>query len=123
MQRDRPCRILLVEDNPADVRLLKEAFDQSDGAIDFHTPLDGSQALILLSPSLSRLAPRPDLILLDINLLKVSGHQVLRAIKHDNDSKRISVLVLTGSCSAGDVQSAYNNYANAYLQKPNDLKD
>jgi len=116
--------VLLVEDNPAEVRLVEEAFRQSADPLDFHTVSDGEEALdFVYRRYRDAEKPRPDLILLDINLPKIDGHQVLREIKNEPDLRRIPVLMLAGSGSHNDVQSAYDNHANAYLRKPNDLND
>jgi two-component system, chemotaxis family, response regulator Rcp1 len=120
----RPCRVLLVEDNPAEVRLLEEAFKQSSDPLELHAVRDGEEALDFIYrryPHGNK--PRPDIILLDINLPKLDGHQVLRKLKAEPDYKRIPILMLSASRSLKDIRSAYDNYANAYLQKPNDLKD
>jgi two-component system, chemotaxis family, response regulator Rcp1 len=124
MTLNRPCRILLVEDNKAELRLLQEAFNESAEPLELHAVSDGEEALNFMYGRDSHAGkPRPDLILLDINLPKINGHQVLRNLKNEPDLKRIPVLMLSGSRSAADIYSAYDNHANAYLQKPSDLKD
>jgi CheY-like chemotaxis protein len=115
-------QILLVEDNPAEVRLLKEAFHESGDLQDIHVASDGVDALdFLYRRNEHTNKPRPDLILLDINLPKLTGHQVLEQIKEDPDLMQIPVLILTSSESRKDIERAYGNRANAYLQKPSDL--
>ena len=124
MTLNRPCRILLVEDNKAEVRLLEEAFNESPEALELHSVFDGEEALNFVYGRDRHVGkPRPDIILLDINLPKINGHQVLRSLKNEPELKRIPVLMLSGSRSAFDISSAYDNHANAYLQKPSDLKE
>lgn len=114
----------MVEDNPADVRLLKEAFSESQDSHELHTAADGAEALdFVYRRSDHANKPRPDLILLDINLPKVDGYGVLDAVKGSPDLMRIPVIMLTSSDSRADVQKAYQHRANAYLQKPSDLSD
>ncbi len=114
--------ILLVEDNPGDVRLIQEVF--RDGKI-FNTldiAHDGEEALNYLHrKSPYQNSPKPDLILLDLNLPKKSGTEVLADIKGDDCLKRTPVIILTASGAEEDVARAYNNYANCYLTKPIDL--
>ena len=124
MSLNRPCRILLVEDNKAEVRLLQEAFSEAADTTEIHTVHDGEEALNFVYGRDRYIGkPRPDLILLDINLPKLNGHQVLQRLKAEPDLKRIPVLMLTGSRSATDISTAYDNHVNAYLQKPADLRD
>ncbi len=114
--------ILLVEDNPGDVRLIQEVF--RDGKI-FNTldiAHDGEEALSYLHQKIPyQNSPKPDLILLDLNLPKKSGTEVLADIKGDESLKRIPVIILTASGAEEDVARAYNNHANCYLTKPIDL--
>ena len=124
MPLNRPCRVLLVDDNPADIRLLKEACTQFGSPIELHTVEDGEKALDFIYRRYKNAdKPRPDIILLDINLPKINGQEVLRTIKDDPDLKEIPVLILSGSALIKDVRSAYDHHANAYLQKPSDLGD
>ena len=124
MHRNRPCRVLLVEDNPADVRLLREAFNESTAEHELHTAMDGDEALdFVYRRAVHADKPRPDLILLDINLPKLDGYGVLDALKQEPDLRRIPVIMLTSSHSRADVLKAYDHRANAYLQKPTDLGD
>jgi two-component system, chemotaxis family, response regulator Rcp1 len=114
--------VLLVEDNPADVRLTQEAFRDGNVNASLSVVKDGVEAMSCLR----RLgqygsAARPDLILLDLNLPRKNGREVLAEIKADDDLKRIPVVVLTTSDSDTDVLNAYNLRANAYVVKPIDM--
>jgi CheY-like chemotaxis protein len=118
----RPCQVLLVEDNPADVRLLQVAFSEFKDAHVLHTAVDGHEALDFLYRRRNYAdKPRPDLILLDINLPRIDGYGVLDTLKNEPELMRIPVIMLTSSTSRADVQKAYDHRANAYLQKPTDL--
>jgi CheY-like chemotaxis protein len=120
----RPFCILLVEDNPADVRLLQEAFRESGEQHELHIASDGQDALdFLFRRNEHGDKPRPDLILLDLNLPKIDGHHVLNMIKNDPKLRSVPVLMLTHSDSISDIQRAYENHANAYLKKPSDLME
>ena len=112
----RPIQILLVEDNPGDVRLTMEALKESQFPSILHVANDGVEALEYL-----RSRPAPDLILLDLNLPRRSGREVLMEIKTDPDLRRIPVMVMSTSRSEADVQFSYDNHANCYIQKPMDL--
>lgn len=114
--------ILLVEDNPADVGLVEEAF--KDGRLLFHLHVaeDGAVALQFLRREAPfKEAPRPDLILLDLNLPKKDGREVLQEIKQDPVLRKIPVIVLTTSDDEADVHKAYGLHANCYLTKPIDI--
>jgi CheY-like chemotaxis protein len=111
--------ILLVEDNPGDVRLTQEALKESKLVNKLHLVGDGEEALAFLRKQGNHAsAPRPDLIVLDLNLPKKSGREVLAEIKEDPDLKRIPVVVLTMSKSEGDVLAAYDLKANCFITKP-----
>jgi chemotaxis family two-component system response regulator Rcp1 len=115
----RPVEILLVEDNPGDVRLVEEALKDADVRIKLHLVKDGVEALeFLRRESTYGNAPRPDLILLDLNLPRKSGMEVLAAIKADEELKRVPVVVLTVSSASEDVAGAYDLHANCYITKP-----
>lgn len=118
----RPIDILMVEDNPHDVRLTVEAFKDAKVSNILSVAPDGEEALKFLrrEGEYAR-APRPDLILLDLNLPKKSGREVLEEIKRDPDLKRIPVVVLTTSGNEQDVLRAYELHVNAYITKPVDL--
>ena len=124
MTPKRPCRVLLVEDNPADVRLLQEAFRESKEPHEIHTVADGEQAIEFVYRRNGYAdKPRPDLVLLDINLPKRSGHDVLAAVKNEPKLRSIPVIMLTSSKSPKDITAAYDGHANAYLQKPTELAE
>ena len=118
----RPIEILLVEDNPGDVRLLQESL--KDGKIHnkIHVVKDGVEALdYLRRHSPFEKATRPDLVLLDLNLPRKDGREVLAEIKEDADLKRIPVIILTTSAAEADIIKAYDLHANCYITKPVDL--
>ena len=116
-----PIDILLVEDNPGDVRLTQEAFKQAQINNELHVVTDGEEALeYLFRRGEHDEAVRPDLVLLDLNLPKVDGLEVLEEIKSDPDLKRIPVIVLTSSATETDVVRSYELRTNAYLTKPVD---
>ncbi|MFX0059939.1 MAG: response regulator [Candidatus Hodarchaeota archaeon] len=117
-------KILLVEDNPADVRLTEEAIRESKISSDLHIVKDGVEAINFLKKTgkYSK-ACRPNLILLDLNLPKKSGLEVLREIKQDKDLKRIPIVVLTISANEEDLIKAYDLHANCFVNKPLEIKD
>ncbi|MBN1674501.1 MAG: response regulator [Kiritimatiellae bacterium] len=121
---DRPVEILLVEDNPADVRLTQEAFKESDVPNNLHVVQDGREALSFLrrKDTYAGVAV-PDIILLDLNLPKVNGHEVLAEIKTDDNLKYIPVLILTTSRAEKDIVKTYELQANCYITKPVDLDE
>jgi chemotaxis family two-component system response regulator Rcp1 len=111
--------ILLVEDSPGDVRLTQEAFRDADGALQLHVAVDGAEAVSFLRrEGVHGAAPRPDLILLDLNMPGMDGRQVLAMIKQDEDLKTIPTVVLTASEEQADVDVVYRLRANCYLTKP-----
>lgn len=118
---DEPVDILLVEDNPGDVRLTQEAFEETTLETDLHVVRDGEEALAFLYQRGEFAgAERPDLVLLDLNLPKVDGMEVLRDLKSDRTLRRIPVVVLTGSEAPEDIIESYEQCSNAYLTKPAD---
>jgi len=118
----RPIEILLVEDNPGDVRLTREALKEGKVRNNMYVATDGEEALAFLRRQGRHAeAARPDLILLDLNLPKKGGREVLEEIKDDPDLKRIPVVVLTISKAEQDVLKSYNLHANCYITKPVDL--
>jgi two-component system, chemotaxis family, response regulator Rcp1 len=123
MSDGRLINILLVEDNPADVRLTQEALKEAAHArTRLHVAGDGVEALEFLHKEGSfASAPRPDLMLLDLNLPRVDGRQVLAEVKGDPDLRRIPVVVLTTSPSDDDILHAYDHHVNSYIRKPVDL--
>ena len=114
--------ILLVEDNPGDVRLAQEALKESKVRNKLFVVEDGVEAMAFLRRQ-GRYAdaPRPDLILLDLNLPRKSGREVLSEIKTDDNLKRIPVVVMTVSRAEEDVLKCYNHHANCYITKPLDF--
>jgi CheY-like chemotaxis protein len=118
----RPVTILLVEDNPGDARLVKEALKDGKVLNELHVVSDGVEALDFLRRRGRHAdAVHPDLILLDLNLPKKSGHEVLAEIKDDPDLKRIPVVVLTVSKAEEDVMITYNLHGNCFITKPIDF--
>ena len=116
--------ILLVEDNPADVRLTQEAFKETGVPSTLHVVRDGAEAIdFLQQDGRFVFAPRPDMILLDLNLPKKDGRQVLTEIKSDINFRSIPIVILTTSKAEEDIQDTYNHYANCYITKPTDLDD
>ncbi|MCA0455965.1 MAG: response regulator [Chloroflexi bacterium] len=111
--------ILLVEDNPGDVRLTQEALRESDLPHHLNVARDGIEALALLTQD--NITALPDVILLDLNLPKKSGLEVLEEVKTDQHLKDIPIIVLTSSASDRDVLVAYKKQASAYLVKPSNL--
>jgi chemotaxis family two-component system response regulator Rcp1 len=117
-----PIEILLVDDNPADVRLTVETLREEKIHNKIHIAQDGEEALAFLrKQGKFAAAPRPDLILLDLNLPKIDGREVLKAIKSDADLRSIPVVVLTVSRSEEDILKSYDLHANCYITKPVDL--
>lgn len=119
----RPKQILVVEDNPADVRLLRYALDQMTSVCKLSIAADGAEAIRLLAAADREQGDCPDLVLLDLNLPLVSGHDVLQQIKSDPKTKSIPVIVMSSSASPDDVNRAYREYANCYVRKPTSLDD
>ncbi len=118
----RPVDILLVEDNPGDVRLTQEAIKEDKMIANLHVVMDGQEAMAFLRNEGNYAdAPCPDLILLDLNLPKKDGREVLADIKSDENLKQIPVVVLTTSKSDEDILKAYKLNANCYITKPVDM--
>jgi two-component system, chemotaxis family, response regulator Rcp1 len=114
-----PIEVLLVEDSPGDVRLTQEAFREYSKPIRLHLATDGVEAMAFLRrEGIHANAPRPDLILLDLNLPKMDGREVLALIKKDQDLKIIPTIILTTSDDEADVMISYQLQANCYLRKP-----
>ena len=118
-----PIEILLVEDNPGDVRLTQEAIREAKIRNKLNVVNDGEQAVAYVRRQGDYSdQPRPDLILLDLNLPKKDGREVLQELKTDPDLHRIPVVVLTSSAAEQDILRTYDLYANAYVTKPVDLE-
>ena len=114
-----PIQVLLVEDSPGDVRLTREAFRDAPVAIELHVACDGVEAMAFLKQTGANVAaPRPDLILLDLNLPKLDGRQVLARIKEDDELRTIPTVILTTSEAESDIVQSYELQANCYLVKP-----
>jgi CheY-like chemotaxis protein len=123
VNENRPVEILLVEDNPGDERLTREALKEGKVYSNLHWVKDGVDAMeFLRRQGKHASAPRPDIILLDLNLPKKDGREVLQDIKNDPELKRIPVVVLTTSKAEEDVLRTYNLHANCYVTKPVDLE-
>jgi chemotaxis family two-component system response regulator Rcp1 len=117
-------QILLVEDNPGDVRLTKEALRGAKVANELHVVGDGEEAIdFLRQRGCHADAPRPDIVLLDLNLPRVDGGEVLADIKADADLAKIPIIVLTSSSAEADIQQAYKLHANCYISKPVDFTE
>lgn len=121
--RQRPLEILLVEDNPGDIRLLREAFKESGFSGRLHVVHDGEEALAFIRRE-GRFAnsPRPSFVLLDLNLPRKDGHEVLAEIKCEKQFRQIPVFILSTSTGCDDISKAYDLHANCYIPKPVDLE-
>jgi chemotaxis family two-component system response regulator Rcp1 len=116
--------VLLVEDSPGDVRLTQEAFRDADPTIDLRIAVDGVDAIAFLKREGDHAgAPRPDFILLDLNLPRMDGREVLAHIKEDDDLKTIPTVILTTSDAEADILTSYQLQANCYLSKPVQLEE
>jgi FOG: CheY-like receiver len=122
LHASRVMEILLIEDNPADIRLTMEAFQELKVPNHVHVAMDGVEALTYLHHRGEyQTAPIPDLILLDLNLPLKNGREILEEIKNDEELRHIPVVVLTTSRAEEDVLQAYRLHVNCYLTKPSDL--
>ncbi len=118
----RPVEILLVEDSPGDVRLTELALKENKIVNNLHVAVDGIEALrFLYHEDEYADAPQPDVILLDLNMPRMDGREVLAQIKNDEALKRIPVVILTTSDADDDILKSYNLHANCYITKPVDL--
>lgn len=117
-------QILLVEDNPGDVRLTIEALRGAKVANELHVVGDGEEAIEFLRQiGRHAAAPRPDIVLLDLNLPRLDGREVLANIKSDPDLVKIPIIVLTSSLAERDIEQAYELHANCYISKPVDFTE
>ncbi|MEL7833232.1 response regulator [Fodinibius sp. Rm-B-1B1-1] len=117
-----PIHILLVEDNEGDIVLTTEALEEGKIANSISIVRDGWEAIQYLEQNEGyENAEQPDLILLDINLPKVNGHEVLKHIKESDELKQIPVIMLTTSSDQVDIEKAYDNHSNCYITKPVDV--
>jgi len=118
----RPFEILLAEDNPGDVRLTREALRDTSISYHLHVVPDGVEALTFLrrqGPYTA--APKPDLIMLDLNMPRMDGRRVLALLKSDANLRSIPIVILSSSQNEADIQAAYELQANCYITKPTDL--
>lgn len=117
------CNILLIEDNEGDILLMREALEEVDGNSILEVIKDGGEAseYIKRMGSITEQNKIPDIILLDINLPKVNGHELLALIRSSNNLKTVPVIMLTTSSSDKDIKQAYNNAANCYITKPSNI--
>jgi CheY-like chemotaxis protein len=123
MINNKPIEILLVEDNPADIRLTQEAFKETRIPNHLHIARDGVEALAFLRQTGKYMhVPRPDIILLDLNLPKKDGRELLDDIKNDPDYRQIPVVILTTSTTEEDIIHTYDHHANCYITKPSELE-
>ena len=119
-----PIEVLLVEDSPGDVRLTQEVFRDANRTVHLHVARDGVAAMAFLRrEGAHSAAPRPDLILLDLNLPLMDGREVLARIKEDDDLKLIPTVILTTSDAEVDIARSYQLQANCYLTKPVQLEE
>jgi two-component system, chemotaxis family, response regulator Rcp1 len=119
-----PVEVLLVEDSPGDVRLTRDAFHETNQSIRLHVAVDGVEAMDFLRKRGAFVnSPRPDFILLDLNIPKMDGREVLAQIKKDDNLKTIPTIILTTSDSEADIRKSYELQANCYLSKPVQLED
>lgn len=121
-ETSKPIEILLVEDNPGDVELVREALSEGKIRNELHVASDGVEAMRFLKTNGKPAEQCPDLILLDLNLPRKNGREVLQEIKSDPDLKFIPVVVLTSSKAEEDIVKSYNLHANCYVTKPVDLE-
>jgi len=124
MKLKKMIHILLVEDNEGDIVLTKEALEEIAMDITLSVTKDGKQAIDFLNQNEEyKSATIPDLVLLDINLPKKNGHEVLQYIKENEKLKHIPVIMLTTSSSERDIDLTYSNHANCYITKPSDVNE
>jgi two-component system, chemotaxis family, response regulator Rcp1 len=116
--------VLLVEDNPGDVRLTREALKEGRIAVNLRVANDGLEAMKMLRQEGEYVSlPLPDIVLLDLNMPKMDGREVLRQIKTDDNLKRLPVVILTTSAAEKDILQAYGLHANCYITKPVELEE
>lgn len=120
----KPAHILLVEDNDGDILLTIEAFEECKVKTEISIAKNGQEALdFLFNRGAFIDAKKPDLILLDINIPILNGHEVLQEIKSDPTLKKIPVIILTTSSNQKDIDKAYENHTNSYIKKPLEIED
>lgn len=122
--KKRPIELMLVEDNEADTLLLKRAFNDVQTPVNITVATDGQQAIDMLNRKGEfKETPHPDLILLDINLPRLNGKDVVKKIKENEKLRCIPVIILTSSGAEMDIIKSYQNYANSYIVKPSDAQE
>lgn len=120
----RPAVILIIDDNPGDVRLMKEAFSDCKAPENLYNVTDGEEAIqFLKKKGKYGNAPKPDIILLDLKLPKISGSELLNKLKKNSEFKQIPIIIFTSSDADADIIKAYNFHANCYIIKPTDFTD
>jgi CheY-like chemotaxis protein len=119
----KPINILLIEDNEGDIVLTKEAFEDSKLINKIHVIKDGKEAIRFFEALDEAMPDKPNLVLLDVNLPKVSGHEILKFIKSHEKHGRIPVIMLTTSSAEKDILESYKNHVNCYITKPIDIAD
>jgi CheY-like chemotaxis protein len=120
----QPIHILLVEDNEGDILLTTEAFEDAKIHVKLSVVKDGMEAIDFVNKQgRYKAADQPDLVLLDVNLPKKNGHEVLKYIKENETIKHIPVIMLTTSSAEKDINRSYNNYVNCYITKPVEVDD
>lgn len=124
MGENTPIQVLIVEDNPGDVELAKAAMREADLPLELHVATNGEEAMRFMRQQDGHVgAPLPDLVLLDLNMPKKNGMEVLDEMKADDELRLIPVVVFTSSSAREDVEGAYDRYANCYITKPSDLDE
>jgi two-component system, chemotaxis family, response regulator Rcp1 len=119
----RPVQILIVEDNPADARLVREVMRDSKMLNEIHWVPDGVEAMAFLRRQGKYSdSPRPNIMFLDLNMPRKDGREVLREVKSDSELRRIPIVVMTSSQAEEDIARAYDQHANCYVRKPIDFK-
>jgi two-component system, chemotaxis family, response regulator Rcp1 len=122
--RSLPLEILLVEDNLGDIRLLEEAFKEAGTDLRLHVVRDGEEAMAFLHQKVPyETSPRPSFILLDLNMPRKDGREVLAEIKEDRELRQIPVFILSTSSGFEDISNCYHHHANCYIPKPVDMEN
>lgn len=118
----KPAEILLVEDSPIDITMVQEALTEGAIMSNLHIVMNGEDAVeFMKKKGKYQIAPRPDIVFLDLNFPQMDGRDVLREIKTDPDLRRIPIVILTSSKAEEDIHSVYDLHANCYVTKPRDL--
>lgn len=124
MGQGTPVQVLIVEDNPGDVELVRAALRETSLLLELHVTSNGEEALRFMRQEGAYAdAPPPDLVLLDLNMPKMGGLEVLDRMKSDEDLRLTPVVVFTTSSASEDIEGAYDRYANCYITKPSDLDE